>query len=346
VIDVKKKIREVILLVLVLFAGYSIVLNVYLTPFIKNVNKDVKYSFIFSIIPDRITFVNFKYGSFSVLFLTMDVYLREIIKKDYGKFLNGISIVGGTFKFVNTPGSNKTQNNDTMNFNLPFCQKIKISGSKIIYEDMEQFAMLRIDNINGSSKYFNKGKKDDEYLMLNLSGNLQKRKQDKIMVKMYFFPYYKNRFNVNLFGTNIKAKSFEPLFSKYNLKIESGEVDFVVRVAGEMRKLYLNNAVQIKRLKIREDTGIDFKAVFGVSYEQIGRYLTDSNGNLYVNFDFMISDSQLSQLPDLYMKTFTNIVFDRIKMGVITAPVRQVTDLIWNLTGENVFRIFRIFGGK
>jgi hypothetical protein len=342
----KKAIKQLIILFFILWAGYLIILNVYLTPFIKKTNKDIKYLLIFSVIPDKITFVNFEYKNFSALLLTADIYIKELINKNYDRFLNGVSITGGTLKFVKKPGNDKTENKEVMNFNLPFCQKINITGSRIIYEDAEQLVMLSIDNINGKSKYFNKGKKDIEHLMFELSGNLQRRRQDKIMAKLYFFPYYKNRFNFNIYGTNIRVKSFEPLFSKYNLKIESGEMDFIIRIAGEMRKIYLNNAVHIKHLKIKEDIGIDFKSIFGVSYEQIGRYLTDSNGDLYINFDFMIPDSQLYQMPDIYAKKFTDIMSDRIKTGVITAPIRQITDLIWNLTGENIFRIFKIFGGN
>lgn len=342
----KKTIRDIILLFFVLVAGYIIILNIYLTNFIKNINKDIKYLFIFSVIPDRITFVNFEYKNFKTLFLTADVYLQEIIKRNYDKFLNGVSITGGTLRFIKNYDENKKENNENLVFNLPFCQKISVNFSKIIYEDREQLVMMCVDNIKGKSKYFNKGKKDLEHLLLELNGNLQKRRQDKIILKMYFFPYYKNRFNINIFGTKIRVRSFEPLFSKYNLRIESGEADFIVRIAGEMRKIYLNNVIHIRNLKIREDTTIDFKTIFGFSYEQIGRYLTDSMGNLYINFDFIIPDSRFSQLPDIYSKTFVNIMGDRIKAGIITAPIRQVTDLIWNLTGENIFRIFKIFGGN
>ncbi len=337
---------QITLLVFILWLGYSVILNIYLTPFINKINKEIKYMFIFSIIPDKIIFVNFEYENFRALFLSADVYIQEIIKKNYDKFLNGVSIIWGTLKFVKTSKNQNTENNIKMHFSIPFCQKITVVGCKIIYEDREQLAMLRVDNINGTSKYFNKGKKDIEHLMLELTGNLQKRMQNKIILKMYFFPYYKNRFNINIFGTKIKAKFFEPLFSKYNLKIESGDIDFIVRIAGEMRKIYLNNTIQITNLKIKEDIGLDFKAIFGVSYEQIGKYLTDSQGNLYINFDFMIPDSQLGQITDIYAKKFSDIVGDRIKTGIITAPVRQVTDLIWNLTGENIFRIFKIFGGN
>jgi|DewCreStandDraft_4_1066084.scaffolds.fasta_scaffold01931_24 hypothetical protein len=343
----KKTLKDILILLFIIWIGYSVILNVYVTPFVKNANKEIKYAFIFSVIPDKITFVNFEYKNLNALFLTADIYIREVIKKDYDKFLNGVSIVCPTLKFVKNPQQNTdTEKTTPAHFNLPFCQDISIFNGKIIYEDREQLVMLKIDNINGRSKYFNKGKKDIEYLLLEVNGALQKRKQDKIILKVYFFPYYKNRFNINIFGTKIRARSFEPLFSKYNLKVESGEVDFLIRIAGEMRKIYLNNAIQIRNLKIKEDIGIDFKALLGVSYEQIGKYLTDSNGNLYVNFDFMIPDTELSQLPALYSKTFAGIVGDRIKTGVITAPIRQVTDLIWNLTGENIFRIFKIFGGE
>ncbi|MCX7698227.1 MAG: hypothetical protein N2114_02020, partial [Candidatus Goldbacteria bacterium] len=160
----KKTFKNIILLFFILWCGFVIILNVYLTPFIKKLNPDIKYFFIFSFIPDRITFVNFQYKNFKALLLTADMYLFELLKKDYDKFLNGISIIYGTLKFVKkSNNANNIENGNEMNFKFPFCQSISVMKSKIIYEDRDQMVMLLIDNINGKSQYFNKGKKDIEY---------------------------------------------------------------------------------------------------------------------------------------------------------------------------------------
>ncbi|HRU39962.1 MAG TPA: hypothetical protein P5511_08800, partial [Candidatus Goldiibacteriota bacterium] len=188
-----------------------------------------------------------------------------------------------------------------------------------------------------------KGKKDEEHMVFDLTGYIQGKKQDTLRLKMFFFPYYINRFYLSVFATKVNASAFEPLFKKYNLKIDGGTLNFMVQITGRNRKVMLRNRMEIEGLKIHEDTGIDFKALFGVSYEQLGRFITDSRGNFNLNFDIETDDSRLGRLPEMYGSAFAENVGNRIKLGVITAPVRQVTDLIWNLTGENVIRFFRLF---
>jgi hypothetical protein len=342
----KKTIRDLFLLVLVLLIGYNILINVYMTPFIRKMNSNIQYAFIAAVIPDRFTFVNFRYNNFESMFLTVDVYLEAVIKKDYAKFVNGISAWG--FKYTLLKGEYVPKEETGMNpaFVLPFCQWLDAKFGTISYVDLDTDTEFNITSINGKSAYNSKGKKDEENMQFDLTGYLQGRQQDTIRIKLFFFPYYQNRFHASIYGTKIGVKTFEPLFKKFNLKVDSGDMNFIVQITGQQRKILLTNQMEIKKLKIREDTGIDFKALFGVSYEQLGRFLTDSRGDMYVNFDLETDDSKFGMLPAMYAQAFTDNVGNRIKLGVVTAPVRQVTDLIWNLTGENIFRIFRLFGGN
>lgn len=341
----KKTIRDLVLLLLVLFIGYNAVINVYIPPFIKGLNSDIRFSFVVALLPDRLTFVNFRYNNFESMFLTLDVYIKAVLNKDYTKFVNGISAIG--FKVTMLKGEYIPKEDNQMNpaFVLPFCQWLDARFGEISYVDLDANTEFNISDINGTSKYNTNGKKDEDNMEFSLIGRLQGRQQDSIRMKLFFFPYYQNRFHLSAYGTKINVKTFEPLFKKFNLKVDSGNMNFLVQITGQQRKILLTNQMEIEKLKIREDTGLDFKALFGVSYEQMGKFLTDSKGSMYVNFDLETDDSKFGLLPAMYAKKFTDSVGDRIKLGVVTAPVRQVTDLIWNLTGENIFRIFRLFGG-
>jgi NADH:ubiquinone oxidoreductase subunit 3 (subunit A) len=344
---VKKTLRDLVLLVLVLMAGYNVLINFYVTPLVQNANKDIRYSCILSAIPGRLVFINFQYNNFECLFLTVDVSLPALFIKDYNRTLNGISLIGFKFSIIKgalLPKEEGPAINPAIV--LPFCRYIDARFGTIEYEDLDNNAEFNVTGISGGSTYAVKNNKADEYMALDMKGCLQGRSQDELRLKLFFFPYYKNRFHLSAYGTKINVKVFEPLFKGFNLKFDSGRMNFLVQITGEMRKILVTNQMEFQGLKIHEETGIDFKALFGVSYEQMGRFLTDSAGNMYINFDFTTDDSQLGLLPALYAGAFASNVGDRIKLGVVTAPVRQVTDLIWNLTGENIFRIFRLFGGK
>jgi hypothetical protein len=342
----RKTIRDLVLLLLVLLTGYNVLINVYMPPFIKSVNSNIKFTFIVSVIPDKLTFVNFQYDNFEAMFLTLDVYVEAVLKKDYTKFVNGISAIG--FKYTVLKGEFVPREETGINpaFVIPFCRWLDAKFGTIAYVDLDTDTEFDITDLSGRSKYNTNGKKDQDTMEFSLTGFLQGRAQDTVRLKFFFFPYYQNRFSLSLYGTKISVKTFEPLFKKFNLKVDGGYMNFIVQITGLQRKLMLTNQMEIESLKIREDVGLDFKALFGVSYEQMGRFLTDSKGNMYVNFELQADDSKFGALPAMYAQAFTDNVGNRIKLGVVTAPVRQVTDLIWNLTGENIFRIFRLFGGQ
>jgi hypothetical protein len=135
------------------------------------------------------------------------------------------------------------------------------------------------------------------------------------------------------------------MFIKNRLKFDAGRINFLVQVKGEMRKICLNNVMQFENLKVRENAGLDLKALLGVSVEQLVDFLKDSKGNFYVNYNFCMDDSEFGGIFKKYGDGFQASVMDRLKIGIITAPLRRISDLIWNLTGENVARIFKLFGG-
>jgi hypothetical protein len=342
----KKTIKDLAILLLVLWAGYNILINFYMTPFINKTNSDIKYMCIVSLMPNKLTFVNFQYGNFESLLLTVDVYLEALIKKDFSKLVNGVSAAGFKYSVINGAYLPKEEAGINPAFVIPFCRHLDASFGKITYVDLDAGAEFTISGVSGGSTYYQKEKKDEELMAFELKGFIQGKRQDTVRLKFFFFPYYANRFNLNIYGTNIDVKAFEPLFKKSNLKIDAGNLNFIVQITGEMRKIKLQNQMEFHGLRIHEDTGPDLKALFGVSYEQMGKYLADSKGSVYVNFDLAIDDSQFGRLPALYANAFTDNLGNRVKMGILTAPVRQVTDLIWNLTGENIFRIFRLFGGQ
>ena len=113
-----------------------------------------------------------------------------------------------------------------------------------------------------------------------------------------------------------------------------------------MRRIYVNNLMQFRGLKIREDSEFDAKAIFGVSVEQLTDFMKGSNGDFFVNFNFDMPDSRFGDIFSEYASALKSSVGSRVALGIITAPARQVKDLIWNLTGENIFRIIRLFENK
>ncbi|HDQ25407.1 MAG TPA: hypothetical protein ENN43_01515, partial [bacterium] len=319
-----KNLRDLLVLFFVLFVGFNIVVNRYMKMFLDKYNPGIGYLFAVSFIPDRVSFVNVKYGAVTAQLLTMDVNLRNLIKKDYRRFLDGIAVTGLKAVFEKSPKKGEKSGGF---FALPFCRYIIIRNASIEYEDWDAGAVTGLVNINGRSVY-NKGAESEQYMLLNCEGSLLRAPTQKVYLKFFLYPYYTNRFFVNVYGTGIEARNFENFFRKNNLEISSGKINFVTQIKGEKRKVYLNNIMEFNGLKIREKTGIDLKALFGVSYEQMTRFLSGAGGNFTVNFDFTISDSELRLLPSYYGSHFMESVGGRVKLGVITAPVRGVTDLI------------------
>ena len=341
----KRFFRESIILLFVLFTGFNLYLNREARALLHRIAPRVDYIFVFSVIPDRLTFVGFEYFNVSAPILTIDLNLKNVINKEYDKSIDGIVAAGLKLRFVKKAGAQAQTKSTAKAFIIPFCKYIFIWKGMLEYEDLGRKNRFFISGLQGRSSYKGKGK-SDEFLILDMSGHILGKTGQKAYLKLHFYPYYKNRFFLNVFATGIDAKIFEPMFIKNNLKFDKGKINFIVQIKGEMRKIYLNNVMQFQQVKIRENTSLDLKSLFGVSVEQLVDFLKDSKGDFYINFDFNFDDTEFNDVFVKYGDAFRESITGRLKLGIATAPLRQLKDLIWNLTGENVIRIYKLFGGN
>lgn len=339
--------REFIFLILVFFLGYNIILNFYLKDFLKSNKININYLFFVSLVPDKITIVNLNYDKIKCIFLTINISLINLIKQRYDKILDELIfdflIYEIPYKKQDAKEKEKKENNDYI---FPFISKIKIRFSSIVFLDEVNNKKLIIKNISGKS-YLNKSDNADEkFIRLNCSGFINGRKSEKIYLKLYFFPEIKNKFFLNIFGNKLSIKEFQPVFLENNIIIEDGRLNFIIQVKSEDEKIYVNNIMQFEKLVLKENTDMDVKELFGLSIKQLVDFLKDSNGDFYVNFDYSVDLKDANKILKIYIDKFSESIKNRVILGVVTAPVRQLKDLIWNLTGENIFRIIKIFGGE
>jgi hypothetical protein len=341
----KKTAGRALLLVFTLFIAFNVFLNIELRPLVNKYAPGADYAMACSVIPDRVALIGFSYGNMEAPFIMADFNLKNILNKRYDRFLDGVAAYGLKMRFVKKPGVQPPQDTGVEPFIMPFCKYIYVMNSSIEYEDIGRKYRFYISGINGKSVY--RGKQHStEYMTLESAGYILGKAGQKVYLKLDLYPYYTNRFFLNVFATAINPKIFEPMFRGNNIKFDSGRVDFILQMKGEMRKICVNNIVRFERVKIRENTGLDLKALFGVSVEQLTDFLKDSNGDFFINFTFNINDSDLGNVFRYYGDAFESSVTDRVRLGIITAPVRQIKDLIWNMTGENVVRFFKMFGGN
>jgi len=336
--------REFLILIMVIFVGYNFVLNFYLKQALNAYNIKINYFFAVSLIPDRITLVNPEYENFKCLFLDIDFYIKNLLQKKFDKCINGISLAGLKYEIEYGKNENK-KNENSIPFVLPFFEYINIYSAKIIFSDKKTGKKIMINNINGSSKV-NKAKyESDKYVEVNCKGNFNKKNNEFVFLKLIYYPYYKNKFFLNLFGSKLSAIEFNEIFKDSNIKINEGKINFLIQLKGEGKKIFLNNIMQFENLKIVEESW-DMKEIFGLSVKQLFDFLKDSKGDFYINFDYSLNTEEFIKILDYYTEKFIESIRNRVILGVVTAPVRQLKDLIWNITGENVIRIFKLFGGE
>jgi hypothetical protein len=340
----KKTASQLLILFFVLFTAFNIFLNRELRPLVKKYAPGVDYIMAVSVIPDRAVLVGFSNGNLEAPLLMIDLNVTNILKKQYDKALDGIIAYGLKVRFVKRAGEALPQPAGNRPFVIPYCTYFYIFNSSIEFEDQVQNYRFFISGINGLSKYQGT-QKSSEYLTLDCSGNILGKLGQKVYLKLYFYPNYTNKFFLNFFATGINPKIFEPMFVKNRIKFDSGRINMIIQMKGEMRRIYVNNIIQFEQVKVRQD-GLDLKALLGLSVEQLVDFLKDSKGDFYINFNFDINDADFGNIMKYYGDAFKGSLTDRVKLGVITAPLRQVKDLIWNLTGENVVRFFKLFGGN
>jgi hypothetical protein len=341
----KKHIKDLMILLAVLFLGYNLILNVYIRDALKKVRSDISYTYCISVIPDRIIFFGVMIGTdISVRALTIDASIQKIIKKDFTKSIDGITLDG--LKLVYGDGSGSAAAAGQPAFLMPFFTYVKLIDAEVVYIKPETMTELKITGINGTSRFVSTGRSSQDYLDLKASGNFQGSLFQRINMHFTLFPYFKNKFYLTFVGNGIDLKEFEQVLAVNNIKVDRGALDFICQMRCEMRSVHFNNIMRFRNVKIRENTALDVKALFGVSVEQLVDFLGDSKGNFAADFSYAYPDSEMDRSFEYYSDHLKDSLGNRIKMGVATAPLRQVKDLIWNLTGENVARIVRLFGGN
>ena len=338
----KKTAAGLLILFLVLLGGWNLIINYYAGYFLKKHSGAPGYKFLVSVIPDRVTAVGFEAGVFKCRFLTIDFFIQNLLKKRYDRAVNGIVLDGFSIELEKSSGKKKT----TSSVGVPYINYVKMKNGRFEYFDREQNASFVVSGIKGKSVFEKAGGRENHKMLLKGSGLVYGSAGSAVSIDLHIYPYYTNKFDLNVYGNEIDLRPFEPLLRKNNIIIEQGALNLAVTVTGDKRKIELKNIAHFRGLKIREDASLDPKALLGVSVEQLVNFLKNSDGDFYVNFSIETDDKKLGQLFEMYADEFLRIIKQRVSFGVMTAPVRQVTDLLWNLTGENIFRIFRLFGGE
>ncbi len=340
-----KKVKTALAAAAVLFVIFNAAVNIVLKKALAGAAPGVSFIFAVSPLPDRVILAGVKAGGFSCPAALVDLNLKALAGKNFRRSLDGVILIKPSF--IYTKKEVKSQNAAAAGAILPHCRYINILWGSFEYSDPGRSLRFGLYSVNGKSEYAASQVKSGEFMAFDLKGRIQDDKRYPVELKFFYFPYFINRFHMTVMAENVDARIFEPFFADYKLVIDSGEINLAVQVTGENRRVRLANAMEIRGLKIREDSGgLDVKHLFGVSYEQMGRFLTDAGGNMSVDFEFEAPDSEIASLPALYGKRFAREMGDRIKLGIVTAPLRSAADLLWNLTGENVVNFLKLFEEK
>lgn len=339
-----KIIKPMLTVVVIFFVGWNIAVNIALRKTLATAAPEVSFAFAVSPLPDRVVLAGVRAGGFGCPAALVDLNIAAFLKKDFRRALDGLILVKPSFVYVKSESRVRGGESGII---IPHCRYINILDGSLEYFDPGRSLRFGLYSVNGKSEYVASQVKSGEFLVFDLKGLIQNDKRYPAELKFFYFPYFINRFHMALLTESVDARLFEPFFADYNLVIDSGEIKIAVQTTGENRRVRLASSVEVSGLKIREDSGgLDVKQFFGVSYEQMGRFLTDAGGNMRIDFEFEIPDSQLASLPEFYGKRFGREMGDRIKLGVLTAPLRGAVGLLWNLTGENVINFFKLFDEK
>ena len=72
-----RMVKVLIIFFFIIFMCYNMAINKKLRSVVNGFNPDIRYLFAVSFIPDRAAFVGFKYGNMSVVFLTVDIDVKN-----------------------------------------------------------------------------------------------------------------------------------------------------------------------------------------------------------------------------------------------------------------------------
>ncbi|HPI03188.1 MAG TPA: hypothetical protein PLB12_08900 [Candidatus Goldiibacteriota bacterium] len=329
----KRNLYGIAALAAVLFLGYNLILNVYIKDALKTIDKNSRYGFCLSIIPDRITFFDVRMGeNIRIKKLTVDVRVRNIIKKDIFRGLDG-AVINGLSVMYTAEEMAKKDRPKIAPFVVPYFNYLKVKNSEIVYMDPAVFTEVKVSGISGQSRFVKNGAQSGHKVIFDGKGFFQGDYSQKTGIRFEFYPYYQNRLSVSLFGRGISAPELEPLLARANVAIEGGKIDFILQFKNEMRKVSFNNIMRFKNVKIKEKSDMDIKAVLGVSYSQMADFLKDADGVFDVNFAFDTPEAEFGSFPKIYASKFAEALSGRIALGIATAPIRQIHGIIWAITG-------------
>ncbi|PKL92461.1 MAG: hypothetical protein CVV21_01525 [Candidatus Goldiibacteriota bacterium HGW-Goldbacteria-1] len=329
----KRNVRGILMLMAVIFTGYNLILNVYIKDALKVIDRSSGYAFCVSVIPDRITFFDVKIrDNARIKRLTLDVRVRNIIKKDIFKALDG-AILNGLTVIYSADDVYEKEKAKTAPFIMPYFNYLSVKNSEIVYLDTASFTEVKVSGISGKSRFINTGAQSGQKLIFQGNGNFQGDTSQKINIRFDFFPNYRNRLSVSVFGKGISAEELAPLFARSNAVIQGGKIDFIVQFKNELRQVSFNNIMRFKNVKIKEKTDLDIKSLFGVSYSQMTDFLKDASGVFDVNFTFNTPEAQPDEFFKIYKSKFAEALAGRVAIGIAIAPIRQIHGLIWAITG-------------
>jgi len=329
----KRSTRGILILIAVIFIGYNVILNVYIKDALKVIDRSSGYAFCLSVIPDRITFFDVRIrDNVRIKRLTVDVRVRNVIKKDIFKALDG-AILNGLTVIYSADDVYTKDKTKIPPFIMPYFNYLTVKNSEVVYVDTAAFTEVKVSGISGKSRFVNSGALSGQKLVFQGNGNFQGDMSQKINIKFDFFPNYRNRLSVSVFGKGISAEELAPLLSRSNAVIEGGKIDFIVQFKNELRQISFNNIMRFKNVKIKEKTDLDIKALFGVSYSQMTDFLKDASGVFDVNFSFNTPEAQPDEFFKIYKSKFAEALAGRVAVGIAIAPIRQIHGLIWAITG-------------
>ncbi len=341
---VKRKFILILVLIVVIYAGACIKTDTEIRRAVLSRGIPVEFKFALITGPYTITMFGVESGNMNAFSVSVNINLLGIMFGNKDRSIDGISIYGMEMIFAD-PGGKEAEKINHAPFVLPFMKSLSIENGKIIYYNSKSGNDFKITGITMRSKYSGGGRESERVVQVNGYGYLMGKKSAKLHLKLDYYPYYKNKFIFSVFGVNIDVRVFSSVFEGENIIIENGILNFVTQIKGENRTIYLNNMMQFKGIKINEkEAGI--REFLGLSYGDILRFSTDTKGDFDLSFSFSIPDSEFTGIFNRYGKEFEKTLKNKVMMGVLTAPFRKAGEMLWDITGGGVKKLFDLITGN
>jgi len=342
----KKRIILILALIAAIYAGACIKADTEIRRAVLSRGIPVEFKFAILTGPYTVTMFGVESGNMNAFSVAVNLNLLGLMFGNKDRSIDGVSIYGMEMIFADADTAAGASNKQPgAPFILPFMKSMSVENGSIIYYNSKSGNDFRITGITMRSKYSGTGRESERMVQVNGYGYLMGKKSAKLHLKLDYYPYFKNRFLFSVFGANIDSSVFGPVFEGSNVVIERGTVNFVTQLKGESRVLYLNNIMQFKGISIKEkEAGI--REFLGLSYGDIVRFNTDTKGDFDLGFSFSMPDSEFTALFNRYGEEFARAVKNKVMMGVLAAPFRKAGEMLWDITGGGVKKIFDMMTGN